>query len=110
MAIPIKGTRRIVVDGVPYRWRVAYDRLAWDKGYITGVRIVVQAVPAGQLLLIEFMASRRANDSLSNPFTPGFTRKLIQAGIAKGWRPRERIHRPFEMDEAEVRRAAEQAS
>ena len=27
MAIPEKGMRRIVADGV------AYDRLAWDKGY-----------------------------------------------------------------------------
>jgi hypothetical protein len=111
MAIPSKGTRRIVVDGVAYRWRVAYDRSAWDKGLLSDVRIVVQAVdPPGQLLLADFTGGYKTGDALSNPFTPGFVRMLILAGIDKGWRPQVRIHRPVEMDEAEVRLAAEQAS
>jgi hypothetical protein len=92
MALPGRGTRRIVVDGVPYHWRVAYDRLHWDKGYLSGGRIVVQATePPGQLLLAEFMGSRRANDALNNPFTPGFARMRILAGLARAWRPGERI-------------------
>ena len=55
------------------------------------------------------MASRRANDALSNPFTPGFARMLILAGLARGWRPRERIRQPVRLDQAEVRQAAGQA-
>jgi hypothetical protein len=99
-----------VVDDVAYRWLVAYDRLHWGKGYMSDVRIVVQsAEPPGQLLLAAFMGSRRANDVLSNPFTPAFARMLILAGLARGWRSRERIRQPVRMDEAEVRRAAGQA-
>jgi hypothetical protein len=45
--------------------------------------------------------------SLSQPFTPSFARKLILAGLAKDWRPCERIQEPILLDEAEVRRAAE---
>src|SRR4051812_5677293 len=102
MSIPAKGTRRIVVDGVTYRWRVIYDRLAWDKGYITDVRVVVQAVPTGQLLVANFMASRRqVGNPLSQPLTPGFARKLIFGGLARGWMPRERINKPIQMEEEE---------
>jgi hypothetical protein len=112
MAIPGKGTRRIVVDGMAYRWRVAYDRLAWDKGYQSDVRIVFQAAePPGQLLLADFMGIRRqTGDALSNPFTPGFARILILAGLARGSRPRERIRQPVRMDEANVRPAVEPAT
>jgi hypothetical protein len=107
MAIPTKGTRRIIVDGVTYRWRVIYDRLHWDKGYITDVRIVVQAVPPGQLLVADFMASRRqGGNPLSQPFTPAFARKLILGGLARGWMPRERINQPILMEEEEVSHAA----
>ncbi len=53
------------------------------------------------------MASRRApDDPLSQPFTPGFARKLILAGIAKGWRPEERVRKPVRLEEAEARLAA----
>lgn len=107
MAIPAKGTRRIVVGGVTYRWRAAYDRLAWDKGLRTGVRIVIQAIPAGQLLVAEFMGSHREDgDPLNLPFAPSFARMLIEAGLAKGWRPTERIQKPTVLDEGEVRLAA----
>lgn len=108
MAIPTKGTRRIVVDGVTYRWRIAYDRGHWDKGYLSDVRIAIQAADQpGQLLLVDFMGGRRANDALSSPFTPRFAHILILAGLAKGWQPLERVRQPVRMDEAEVRRAAE---
>jgi hypothetical protein len=34
MAIPTEVTRRIVVDGVKYRWRAIYDRGDRDQGYL----------------------------------------------------------------------------
>jgi hypothetical protein len=107
MAIPTKGTRRITVDDVTYRWRVVYDRGAWDKCLITDVRIVVQAVPPGQLLIADFMRPGREGDPLTQPFTPGFARKLILGGIARGWKPCERIRKPVTMEEDKVRRIAE---
>jgi hypothetical protein len=111
MAIPTKGTRRIVVDGATYRWRVDYDRNAWDKGLLTDVRVVIQAVPAGQILIADFMGSHHENgDPLNLPFVPSFARKLIEAGLARGWRPMERIHAPVTMDEDGVRTAASSGS
>lgn len=109
MAIPTKSTRRIVVDGVTYRWRVNYDRNARDKGLVSDVRIVIQAVPAGQILVADFMASHHENgDPLNQPFTPSFARRLIEAGLARGWHPAKRIHTPVLMVEDETRRAAGQ--
>jgi hypothetical protein len=56
-------------------------------------------------LVADFMGSRRAaSDPLSKPFTPGFARKLILGGLAKGWKPCEWVRKPVWMDEEEVRR------
>lgn len=105
MAVSTKGTRWIVVDGVTYRWRAICDRCHWDKCDITDVRVVVQAAPPGQLLVSDFMASRyRKDDPLNLPLTPGFARKLILGGLAKGWMPTQRIRKPVTMDEERRRR------
>jgi hypothetical protein len=91
---------------VTFRWRVIYDRLAWGKGLRTDVRVVIQAIPAGQLLVATFMASHHENgDPLNLPSTPSFARRLIEAELAEGWRPTERITMPILMDEDEVRAA-----
>lgn len=107
MAIPGKGTRRIIVEGVEYRWRNAYDRLHWAKGYVSEVRITIQRTdPPGQLLVTRFLGcGRDRDDPLSQPFPPSFIHKLIQAGLEKGWQPSDRGGPPFRLDESEVRRA-----
>ena len=107
MAMAEKGTRWIVVDGVRYGWRAAYDPWYWQEkcawGHDAPVRVVVQAAGGGPCLVAEFVSGpghRLA--ALREPFRPVFTRKLIVAGLAKGWEPGGTGSKPVLLDQAEV--------
>jgi hypothetical protein len=110
MGMPKKGSRLFVFQGMKLRWRVRFDRSHWARGYGTHIRIVVEAADhAGQRLVVDFTASRRlpADDPLSNPFTPGFVRQIVAAGLAHGWRPDYQKLPPLHMGQAEVTAATQ---
>lgn len=75
MGIAKRGTRRICVDRVPYRW-VARELLP-------GLRIVVQAVewPGAVLVL------RTGQDIAARHVRPSEVASAIQAARAAGWEP-----------------------
>jgi hypothetical protein len=99
MSLPKKGTRSIVVGEVTYRWRVGYDGLHWDEGYLTPLSFLVQAAGgSGQLLRASLWCSRKQCDRVGeNPFAPRFVRGLILVARAGDWRPLERGLLPFEV-------------
>jgi hypothetical protein len=113
MGMPKKDSRLFVFEGINLRWRVRYDSGHWAKGLGTPIRIVIEAAErAGQRLVADFTGWHRypADHPLSEPFTPGFVRKLVAAGLAKGWRPDRRGLPPIELGEAEVVAACQQGA
>jgi hypothetical protein len=99
MSLRKKGTRSIVVGEMAYRWRVGYDGLHWDEGYLTPLSFLVQAAQgSGQMPRASLCCSRRqCNRVGENPFAPSFVRGLILVARAAGWRPLERGLPPFEV-------------
>ncbi len=108
MGMPKKRSRILVVGGVRYRWRVSYDWYPWSKGYAAPARVVIESADrAGQRLVASFVGCRRdPTDSLREPFTPGFARRLVLAGLAKGWQPGRRGLPPVMLAHADVLAAA----
>ena len=84
MGIAKKGTRRICVDGVPYRW-VARE-------LSPGLRIIVQAAerPGAVLVL------RTAQDIAATHLPPSQIAATIQSARAAGWEP-QHSGSPFEV-------------
>lgn len=89
MALPQKGTRRITVEGVVYRWVASPN-----DGYIT--LVVERADNPGQRLeaLFEYHdifqpvgadAARVVGQCRS--VSPGAVRAVILAALGRGWRP-----------------------
>jgi hypothetical protein len=84
VGIAKKGTRRICVDGVPYRW-VARE-------LSPGLRIVVQAteLPGAVLVL------RSAQNIAATHVPPSQVAVAIQSARAAGWEPQQ-PGAPFEV-------------
>ncbi|HEY9630620.1 MAG TPA: GNAT family N-acetyltransferase [Coleofasciculaceae cyanobacterium] len=72
MALPKRGTRRITVEGIEYRWLVSFND--------TGLTIIVErAASPGQQ-----MATGGEHGDI---VTPGHVRKAILQALDKGWNP-----------------------
>ena len=78
MGMPKKGSRRICVDRVPYRW-VARQLSP------TGVHIVVQAVERSGAVLI----LRTDQDIAVKHVPPSQVASAIQGARAAGWEPQQ---------------------
>ena len=93
MAIPKKGTRRIVVDATAYRWRVR-SRPTYCQGNAWGnLSFAVELEDAGQTtLVVEVDASRPDNwvGAPSAVITPAIVERAIRNALQRGWRPHER--------------------
>lgn len=103
MALPQKGSRRIVVEGVAYRW-VATP----NDGYIS--LVVERADDPGQRLGASFKyhdilqsagagAARVVGQRRS--VSPGAVRAVILAALGRGWQPSRRGLSPFCVPDAE---------
>jgi len=84
MAFPKKHSRRIVVDGVTYLWRLKQG-YAWRDGQHIAI---CPATDAGQLLLVEYYA-------FQGMIGPGMVRQAIDFALANGWTPTRRARRPL---------------
>jgi hypothetical protein len=103
MGLAKRGTRRIVVDGVAYRWVVSPD-----DGYL--VLVAELADEPGQRLeaffryhdvyeplgegVLRIVGQRRS-------IRPGVVRAVILAALGRGWQPSQRGIQPFRMHDAE---------
>ncbi|MCE9553692.1 MAG: hypothetical protein K8T91_10020 [Planctomycetes bacterium] len=92
MTIPRKGSRRIVVDGTEYRWRVrhrpTYSQLA--LGHTLSVAIDIGENP--QCTLLVDLSRAHLSNALgepSTPVTPLEVSNLIRNARIAGWNPTE---------------------
>ena len=86
MAMPRRGSRRIVVDGVPFRWRVraqpTYSQLlGW-----TPLTVGVEPVDGGSVLVLVFAGVRPdAALGAAEVATPARVAEAIRGARAAGW-------------------------
>lgn len=93
MAIPKKGSRLIVVDGVQYRWRVRgrptyCQEMDWSPLYLA---IENAESKSGQVIVISLPQNhpkryRPAGEHVV-PVLPSDVEKYIRMGLQAGWRP-----------------------
>jgi len=93
MAIPKTGSRRIVVDGLAYRWTVRHrptycQGMAWSP-----LSFAVELESSGNsTLLVSCELSRPDNwvDSPSVVVTPSVIESAIRLALSQGWHPEEK--------------------
>jgi hypothetical protein len=91
MAIRKTGSRRIVVDGIEYRWRVrrksTYIQAAFACSFVVSVQV---AEASGQVLHVT--AGARPDNWTQTPgevVTPAPLAATIRAALKAGWKPAE---------------------
>ncbi|MFE6871799.1 hypothetical protein ACFVFS_35310 [Kitasatospora sp. NPDC057692] len=99
MALPKKGSRRIVVDGVEYRRRVGRKHLCCDFEGGTLRYVAEEAARPGTTLVVEtgrrvFLDPAPVPDQL---VLPGEVAAGIRAARSRGWTPAAQGS-PFELD------------
>ncbi|MEV7780077.1 hypothetical protein [Kitasatospora sp. NPDC088351] len=99
MALAKKGSRRIVVDGVEYRWRVSRRHLCCDYEGGTLGYVAEEAARPGATLVVEtgrraFVAPDLVPDQV---VLPGEVAAGIRAARSKGWTPSS-SGSPFKLD------------
>lgn len=85
--LPRKGSRRVVVDGVTYRWREGHGAREFE------VRLERFEAP-GQLLVARFPYRHLDPQRPARVYRPVMTRRLlaslVEAALAEGWTPAAR--------------------
>src|SRR4051794_31712580 len=103
MALASKGTRRITVDGVAYRWVVAPD-----DGYM--VLVVERADDPGQRLESFFKYHDVLEPAEAGSYhvvgqlrsiSPGVVRVILLAALGRGWQASRQGLPPFRIHDAE---------
>ncbi|MCB9705538.1 MAG: hypothetical protein H6711_26955 [Myxococcales bacterium] len=91
MSIPRRGSRRIVVDGAPYRWRVRTRATADQRSGRTPLLLAIAAEDAdGPAMIVRLGLHpnhRLAPADFTRAVTPADVAAQIRAGLAAGWRP-----------------------
>ncbi len=89
MAIPKKGSRSIVVDEVPYRWRAT-------KTGKTNLFVSVQPVTEGESSLLSVNTSVSVPNGCMCPgcgdiyVTPAVVEAYIRRALEQGWEPNKK--------------------
>jgi hypothetical protein len=101
MAIPKRGSRRIEVAGIFYRWKVSQEP-DWDRNPLQALKAVVALESGGPTLVVDFGAPRpdwnREQVTLPDgtsyerivPYaivTPRRIAEAIRQARLKGWQP-----------------------
>jgi hypothetical protein len=90
MAIAKRGSRRIVVDGVKYRWTVRRKPSYGQAIAETPLTFAVELETAkGSVLVVDTGSARPDNwvEATSSTVTPKLVEQCIREAVAKGWRP-----------------------
>lgn len=89
--IPRRGSRRIVVDGEPYRWRVRRSPTYAQGNAWSGLAFVVEhADSPGAVLRVELPGARPDNwvEADAGVATPTDVARAVRLARAGGWEPR----------------------
>lgn len=94
MAISGRGLRRILVDGVPYRWKLPRRLTESQQDGWPGIMVLVlSAEPARAVLRLVF-AQRHHPDGgcghLGTPVLPSDVAAGIRKALTAGWQPQQR--------------------
>jgi hypothetical protein len=90
MSIPKKGSRRVVVDDIEYRWRVrsrpTYDQALGDASLLLAIE---QAGRRGAVLVVTLSQPHPSNWMLkpSEAVTPARVAEYIRKALSDGWCP-----------------------
>ncbi|WP_171166438.1 hypothetical protein [Streptomyces sp. I05A-00742] len=100
MAMPRKGSRRITVDGIAYRWRVRH-RPTYDQA-VAGAPLtyaVEQAESPGTTLVVTAEGTRPDGwfGAPSVVVTPSTVAEVVRTARSRGWTP-ERPGPSFHLD------------
>ncbi|MEH2108236.1 hypothetical protein [Nostoc sp.] len=90
MAFPKKGSRRIMVDGVSYRWRYPPKPTQNQEDAELGVIVTVQQLNCyGAVLVLIFpryhMSGSYSALELRKPVLPSEVAQSIQKALSAGW-------------------------
>ncbi|MFP8963793.1 hypothetical protein ACLIYP_25060 [Streptomyces nanhaiensis] len=101
MAVPRKGSRRLNVEGVAYRWRVR-GRPTYEQGLVMSplTYAVELAEAPGSTLVVTTGRAHPGNwiGAPADPVLPSQVAAAVLAALARGWAP----HRPgsaFHLDQ-----------
>ena len=104
MAIPKKGTRRIVVDGARYRWYVRRRPTLGQAIAESNLTLAVEkeGERRGSVLVVDLAQPHPSNVVGEPPVAvlPADVARCIQAALRLGWRP-DAPGKPFLMNEAD---------
>jgi len=92
MAIPKKGSRRIVVDGASYRWRVRGKPTYSQANTWAGLNLAVELEDvAGSILVVRLTQPHPSNwmNAEAPPVLPSEVERLIRLALVQGWNPRQ---------------------
>lgn len=89
MALAKKGTRRILVDGVEYRWRISKKHWCCDFEGATMGYVAQDATNPGTTLVVETGRPARLNPNLlpTEVVLPREVAAGIRAARSRGWTP-----------------------
>lgn len=93
MAILKKGSRKIVVDGQHYYWRVRNRPSYWQEIFDTPIMFAVQAANGkGAKLIVVLTQAHPGNiwELKPSPVTPSQVAESVRLGLKLGWNP----HKP----------------
>ena len=92
MAIPKKGSRLIVVDGMLYRWRVRRKPTYSQANAWVGIAVAIErANTKGAALLVQMPQAHPGNwmGAESEPVLPSDMERFIRYALSSGWRSSE---------------------
>lgn len=91
MSMPIKGSRKIVVDGNEFIWKVK-KHPSHNERHNVDYLVPVQHISGGQIVLLS-IGYNRSGYSSRNTFTitPSIISKCIKFAIAQGWQFKEKL-------------------
>lgn len=114
MAIPKKGSRLIVVDGMAYRWRVRHKPTYSQANGWGGMAVAIERADAkGAALLVQMPQMHPGNwmGAESKPVLPSDVERFIRYALSSGWRSSEQgeAFRVAAADVAQQRHAPDRA-
>ena len=88
MSLPNKGSRRIVVDDIAYRWRVRHKPTHSQGDYACELQFAVQRESFGRCTLSVILDQPRPDNWLNKPgavVTPALVAQAVRQALQQGW-------------------------